>query len=65
MSHSLMISLGQLTLNIPPFVNINHDQTARKATVSVQDAEIPHQRAMWGMYSAQLCYKDYSNTMDC
>ncbi|KAI7969968.1 hypothetical protein EIK77_000364 [Talaromyces pinophilus] len=39
--------LGQLTLNIPPFVNINHDQTARKATVSVQDAEIPHQRAMW------------------
>ncbi|GAM34196.1 hypothetical protein TCE0_015r01614 [Talaromyces pinophilus] len=46
--------LGQLTLNIPPFVNINHDQTARKATVSVQDAEIPHQRAMWGTTRAHL-----------
>lgn len=53
----LMILLGQLTLNIPPFINFNHDQTARKATITVQDAEIPHQRAMWGMFSAQLRFQ--------
>lgn len=52
---SLIISNpGQMTLNIPPFVNINHDETARKATISVQDTEIPHQRAMWGMFPPSL-----------
>lgn len=45
---------GQLTLKVPPFVNIDHDEALRKATVSIQDAEIAHQRAMWGMFFSLL-----------
>ncbi|QKX58776.1 uncharacterized protein TRUGW13939_05903 [Talaromyces rugulosus] len=46
--------LGQLTLNVPPFVTVNHDEELRKATVNIQDAEIAHQRAMWGTTRALL-----------
>ncbi|KAL4908739.1 hypothetical protein BDW74DRAFT_72745 [Aspergillus multicolor] len=46
--------LGQLTLDIPSFVNISHDETLRKASLSVADAAIPHQRAMWGTTRAHL-----------
>lgn len=42
------IALGQLTLKVPPFVTIKHDETLRKATLSVEDPTIAHQRAMWG-----------------
>jgi large subunit ribosomal protein L6 len=41
-----------MTLKIPPFLNVSHDETLRKATVIVQDSAIAHQRAMWGGYSA-------------
>ncbi|KAL3465941.1 ribosomal protein L6, alpha-beta domain-containing protein [Aspergillus heterothallicus] len=46
--------LGQLTHNIPSFVTVQHDETARKATLSVQDSLLPHQRAMWGTTRAHL-----------
>lgn len=46
--------LGQLTLNIPPFVKITHDQEQRKAKLTVDDPEVPHQRAMWGTTRAHL-----------
>lgn len=42
------IAPGQLTLKVPPFVTIKHDETLRKATLSVEDPTIAHQRAMWG-----------------
>ena len=38
-------------MTIPPFVNLEHDQSARKAVVSVQDREERKQREMWGQYS--------------
>ncbi|KAL5050677.1 hypothetical protein BDW71DRAFT_104783 [Aspergillus fruticulosus] len=46
--------LGQLTLNIPSFVNIAHDENLRKASLSVADPSLPHQRAMWGTTRAHL-----------
>ncbi|KAH8704916.1 putative mitochondrial 54S ribosomal protein YmL16 [Talaromyces proteolyticus] len=46
--------LGQMKLNIPPFVNVAHDATLRKATITVHDPEIAHQRAMWGTTRAHL-----------
>ncbi|KAL1986582.1 hypothetical protein VTN96DRAFT_6160 [Rasamsonia emersonii] len=46
--------LGQLTLKVPPFVTIKHDETLRKATLSVEDPTIAHQRAMWGTTRAHL-----------
>ncbi|XHG08572.1 hypothetical protein AWENTII_011668 [Aspergillus wentii] len=46
--------LGELTLNIPSFVNVAHDEAARKASLSVEDSTIAHQRAMWGTTRAHL-----------
>ncbi|KKK22892.1 hypothetical protein P175DRAFT_0497142 [Aspergillus ochraceoroseus IBT 24754] len=46
--------LGELTLNVPPFVNVAHDESLRKATLSVEDATLTHQRAMWGTTRAHL-----------
>lgn len=38
-------------MTIPPFVNLEHDELARKAVVSVQDREERKQREMWGQYN--------------
>ncbi|KAL4896163.1 ribosomal protein L6, alpha-beta domain-containing protein [Aspergillus ambiguus] len=46
--------LGELTLNLPPFVNVTHDEALRKASLSVEDSSIAHQRAMWGTTRAHL-----------
>ncbi|KAL4885660.1 ribosomal protein L6, alpha-beta domain-containing protein [Aspergillus karnatakaensis] len=46
--------LGQLTLTIPSFVNVAHDAETQKATLSVVDSTIAHQRAMWGTMRAHL-----------
>ncbi|RAH40830.1 mitochondrial 54S ribosomal protein uL6m [Aspergillus brunneoviolaceus CBS 621.78] len=46
--------LGKMTLKVPPFVNVEHDEALRKATLSVQDREIKHQRAMWGTMRSHL-----------
>lgn len=41
---------GELMLNIPSFLNVEHDATTQKTTLSISDPENPHQRAMWGMF---------------
>ncbi|KAI9046223.1 mitochondrial 54S ribosomal protein uL6m [Aspergillus affinis] len=46
--------LGEMTLDIPPFLEVAHDEAARKASLTVQDPEIAHQRAMWGTTRAHL-----------
>ncbi|PLN83342.1 putative mitochondrial 54S ribosomal protein YmL16 [Aspergillus taichungensis] len=46
--------LGELSLTPPSFLTINHDEAARKASLSVVDASIAHQRAMWGTMRALL-----------
>ncbi|KAL3470754.1 ribosomal protein L6, alpha-beta domain-containing protein [Aspergillus californicus] len=46
--------LGQLRLDVPPFLNIAHDEASRKATLSVEDTAVAHQRAMWGTIRAHL-----------
>jgi len=46
--------LGQLSLLIPSFVEVQHDAAARKVVVSVADAEIKQQREMWGTTRAYL-----------
>jgi large subunit ribosomal protein L6 len=45
-------------MTIPPFVNLEHDEAARKAYVTVEDREVKKQREMWGMRSLI-----YSSTM--
>ena len=39
---------GEMTLSIPSFLTVTPDEAGQKATLSVLDTEIPHQRAMWG-----------------
>ncbi|EGC49327.1 ribosomal protein L6 [Histoplasma capsulatum var. duboisii H88] len=46
--------LGTMTLTLPSFSTVNFDQELRKATVEVQDAEVTHQRAMWGTIRQHL-----------
>lgn len=40
-----------MSLNIPSFLTITPDETGQKASLSVLDQTVPHQRAMWGMFS--------------
>jgi len=46
--------LGKLSMQIPTFVNLEHDTVLRKAFVTVQDKEIEEQRRMWGTIRAYL-----------
>lgn len=40
-----------MTLKIPTFLNIAHDEAQKKASLSVADPSLAHQRAMWGTLS--------------
>lgn len=41
--------LGTLELEIPDYVNIDHDAAARRVEMSVKDRDQRNQREMWGM----------------
>jgi len=43
-----MAQTGILSMQLPPFMGLEHDTTTRKASLKVQDPEIRHQREMWG-----------------
>ncbi|CAG7976876.1 unnamed protein product [Penicillium olsonii] len=45
---------GEMSVNIPSFLTVTRDETGQKATLSVQDTDIPHQRAMWGTIRALI-----------
>lgn len=46
--------LGRLDLEIPPYIRIHHDETTRRAQLSVDDRQIRQQREMWGTCSEML-----------
>ena len=41
--------LGKLSMSIPNYLHIEHDEATRKAVLRVEDKEIREQREMWGM----------------
>src|SRR6266699_2269726 len=43
---------GKLDLEIPPFVHIDHDVAARRATLSIEDQDARQQKEMWGESAA-------------
>jgi large subunit ribosomal protein L6 len=53
------ISEGKMSMTIPPFVNLEHDEGARKAYVTVEDREVKKQREMWGMTFPLLQWHTY------
>jgi hypothetical protein len=40
--------IGKMSMTIPNFINLEHDEPNRKAFVSVEDKEVKKQREMWG-----------------
>ncbi|KAJ9224509.1 hypothetical protein DTO212C5_5086 [Paecilomyces variotii] len=46
--------LGEMTLKIPTFLNVAHDEAQKKASLTVADPSLAHQRAMWGTIRAHL-----------
>ncbi|CCU82652.1 50S ribosomal protein L6 [Blumeria hordei DH14] len=46
--------LGKLALSIPAFVNVDYDESTRKASVSVKNKDIKKQREMWGTIRVYL-----------
>ncbi|KAL7621877.1 54S ribosomal protein L6 mitochondrial [Parahypoxylon ruwenzoriense] len=46
--------LGKLELEVPIFLNINHDEASRRAVLSIENTEIKQQMEMWGTTWAYL-----------
>ncbi|KAI0152599.1 54S ribosomal protein L6 [Xylariaceae sp. FL1272] len=46
--------LGRLDLEIPPFLTITHDETARKALLTIENPDLRQQKEMWGTTWAYL-----------
>ncbi|CAJ2505551.1 Uu.00g129450.m01.CDS01 [Anthostomella pinea] len=46
--------LGKLNLEIPPFLNIDHDEATRKALLSIENGDEKKQMEMWGTTWAYL-----------
>ena len=41
---------GKLDLVIPPFIHVDHDESARQVALTIEDNTIKHQKAMWGQF---------------
>lgn len=46
---SLTRSSGKMTIQIPPYMSLDHDKETRKATLKILDREERKQREMWGV----------------
>ena len=44
-----MCVTGKMTLQLPPYMSLDHDKETRKASLSILDREERKQREMWGM----------------
>lgn len=44
---------GEMVLNVPPYLQINHNEEAKKVSLNVEDVNEAHQRSMWGR--SDLC----------
>ena len=48
----LTLSSGKMTIQIPPYMSLDHDKETRKATLKILDREERKQREMWGMFAS-------------
>jgi large subunit ribosomal protein L6 len=46
--------LGELSMEIPSYVNIDQDPKLSGPTLTIQDSTDAKQKAMWGMLSALI-----------
>lgn len=52
--------LGELSMDIPPYININQDASPNGPTLSIEDATDAKQRAMWGTSAGM-----FPNSLNC
>lgn len=52
------VAVGKLELDVPEFVRLQRDLENRTVLLSVEDANVAHQRTMWGMILLPLLQKD-------
>lgn len=52
--------LGELSMDIPPYVNIDQDTNPNGPTLTIEDTTDAKQRAMWGMITVSL-----SDSLNC
>jgi large subunit ribosomal protein L6 len=48
--------LGELSMDVPPYVNIDQDPALSGPTLTIQDVTDAKQKAMWGMAAAHISY---------
>ena len=39
---------GEMVLDVPPYLQVTHNEETKKVSLNVQDVNEVHQRAMWG-----------------
>jgi hypothetical protein len=47
------MAVGETFMEIPPYLNITRDGDVGPVSLSVQDANVRHQREMWGEHTVQ------------
>ena len=47
-SHGNTRITGKLDLNVPPYLKLDHDSTARRLVLSIEDNKVKQQMEMWG-----------------
>ena len=54
--HTLWLTLseGKMTVQLPPYMSLDHNKETRKATLSILDREERKQREMWGMITTAV-----------
>ena len=48
------LSSGKMTVQIPPYMSLDHNKETRKAILSILNREERKQREMWGMSPSTL-----------
>lgn len=56
-SLSTDLRTGKMSVQLPPYMSLDHDKETRKASLSILDREQRKQREMWGMsaFTISLC----------
>lgn len=47
-----------MSLELPPYMSLEHNEATRKASLSILDRNVRHQREMWGMSGPEPLHPD-------
>lgn len=62
LADGVLVHIGKLDLNVPPFVKMDYDTEARRLVLSIEDRQAKQQKEMWGasfdvpaLHQATMC----------